>query len=955
MKILIVTKSRLGAGASVIGLGSDGRCFRLLSPDPLDEGWGTDFQIGEVWEIEGSVPEYLSPPYTEDLEVLGRQRLRSVDSVALTIERFIPAVVGAPEALFDGLVQGHAAGALCVGAREGVPTRSIAYWRPDRPLRRVTTRDRVSYVYSGDDGERRLPFVGFQAAEEQITAGTLVAVSLAPWRMCPDRPNDEPRHYLQLAGWYSGAATSSAPRPRHTTPVRATPARPTADLAQVRAQMARVFGYHEFRPLQEEVIDAVLHGRDTLGVMPTGAGKSLCYQLPALVQSGLTVVVSPLLSLMQDQVDQLHEAGVTAVALNSTLSPVDYRDAVKRLRAGQVRLLYVAPETLVRPETRSLLQECNVACLTVDEAHCISEWGHDFRPEYRRLSEVRAALPQAVCLALTATATARVQNDIRTSLGIPAETTFVAGFDRPNLHLEVTPRTDAVTQVLEIVRARGDQSGIIYCSTRDQVDRMVADLGRNGVRAVPYHAGMKDTDRRDNQRLFQRDEAPIVVATVAFGMGINKSNVRFIIHHSLPDCLETYYQQIGRAGRDGLRSDCVLLFSRADVGTIYHFIETGAAAERLGRMARMQAMLRYAGASVCRRHPLLSYFDDTPPDAPCGMCDNCLADAGGRERVDVSDDARLFLNALLQTRERFGLGQVVNVLRGSRASKVLKWKHDELGAHGTGRQRSEEEWQLLADRFLELGLAEADPTHGTLRVGAAGRRVLDGEAVTVVQSAPRKAAAAQQPGVSDPVLFEALRKLRKQTADAQGVPPYVIFSDRTLSDMASAYPQSKEAFLRVHGVGERKAEVYAEAFLEVIRQHVAEHGMIEPAAVPVAAVVPAAPRGNRYLEVGEAYLRGASIQDLREQWGVAQSTILGHLYNFTRSGRTLPAERILSECTLSAPDRDRALAQFASLGYELLGPVFAALEGTIPYEDLHLLRLYYACRLAGSEDDPPAS
>ena len=713
--------------------------------------------------------------------------------------------------------------------------------------------------------------------------------------------------------------------------------------------MERIFGYPEFRPLQSEIISAVLSGRDALGVMPTGAGKSLCYQIPALLLPGLTVVVSPLLSLMQDQIDQLREVGAPAVTLNSSLTGQAYYAALQSVRSGEAKLLYVAPETLVRPETRDLLAGCRVSCLTVDEAHCISEWGHDFRPEYRRLREIRASSPDAVCLALTATATARVQNDIRTTLGIPQQTTFVAGFDRPNLFLEVAPRGKALDQLLQVIGEHPDQSGIIYCSTRDQVDTLVAQLAAKGVRALPYHAGLNDTIRRENQRLFQRDEVPLIVATIAFGMGINKPNVRFIAHHSLPDCVETYYQQVGRAGRDGLRSDCLLLFSRGDVGTIHHFIQQSNPAEQQGKIARLQAMLRYAGATGCRRVPLLSYFDDETTESSCGMCDNCLAEADGRERVDVSADARVFLECVMQTGQRFGRAHVVDVLRGSSAAKIVKFRHDQLPTHGQGRNRSEETWRLLVDRFIEAGIVEAETERGTLRLTAASRPVLDGEPVLVILEEPKPAAVAGRPTGHDTLLFESLRTLRKHLADEGGVPPYVIFSDRSLIEMAATYPQTDSDFLRVHGVGERRAATYGEAFLAVIREHVAQHGVKEFSFTPTAAPPPAPVRGRRSEEVGTAFAAGTTIAELQEQWSVTRDTVVGHLVTCVRTGLALDPDRLLAESQVPEPTRTEVLATFERLGDERLAPVFAQFDGSIPYAELHLLRAYRTALAARGE------
>jgi len=955
MKVLIVEKIRRGDGICVGGIAPDGCGVRLLPPSSDSTGWGTEYALGDVWEVEGAPPETLLLPHTEDLLVHSGRKVRAVANPTPTIERFQPPVSGPVEELFEGALQLAPSGALYVGERTRVPAKSTLFWRPRVSLRLDAEGEESVYCCAGPEGECRLPYVGLQEPLEEIPAGTLLRVSLSPWWRPEGQPEREARCVLQLSGWFDVPTGAPAPAPGAVPRPAAAP-RPAAprvpvELETARQLMAKVFGYSEFRKLQPEIIRSVLAGQDCLGVMPTGAGKSLCYQIPALLLPGLTVVVSPLLSLMQDQVDQLREVGAPAVSLNSTLTSSAYSAAVRSIRSGEAKLVYMAPETLVRPEIRDMLAECQVSCLTVDEAHCISEWGHDFRPEYRRIREIRAACPDAVCLALTATATARVQNDIRTTLGITVENTFVAGFDRPNLHLEVQPRTDPVAQLLQVLGAHPEQSGIVYCSTRDQVDTMVAQLTEKGVRALPYHAGLDDGTRRENQRLFQRDEVPVIVATIAFGMGINKSNVRFIAHHSLPDCLETYYQQIGRAGRDGLPSNCVLLFSRGDVGTIHHFIEQGAPHERPGRNARLQAMLRFAGATGCRRQPLLTYFDDTPPAEPCGMCDNCLAESAGRERVDVSEDARLFLNCILQTKQRFGRAHLVDVLRGSANARITKWGHERLASYGQGKHRSADTWRLLVDRFIEQGLVEAEAEHGTLRLTEAARPVLEGATVSVVLQEPKPAASSNRPTDYDEVLFERLRKLRKRLADDAGVPPYVIFSDRSLLDMAISYPQTPEAFLRIHGVGERRAATYGESFLPEICSHVAEHG--QRAFAAASAPPPAAPRpvtrGKRTQEVGAAFADGSTIVELQQQGGVTRETIIGHLHNYVRTGGMVDAERLLTECTLKEELRTRVLEAFQRLGHEQLGPVFAELHGTVPYSELHLLRVYRTCLEAASD------
>ncbi|MEZ4737155.1 MAG: DNA helicase RecQ [Caldilineaceae bacterium] len=484
------------------------------------------------------------------------------------------------------------------------------------------------------------------------------------------------------------------------------------------AVLKQVFGYEEFRPLQAQIVENLLTRQDTLVIMPTGGGKSLCYQLPALLLPGLTLVVSPLIALMQDQVDQLRQLGVAAAFLNSTLTAVDYRDTVQQVRSGQIKLLYMAPETLLRSESLHLLAACRLELIAIDEAHCISQWGHDFRPEYRQLVTVRQRFPQAVCLALTATATPRVQQDITESLALRSENAFVASFDRPNLMIRVQPKVEPVGQILDFLAAHPDQSGIIYCSTQRHVDDLSSLLREQGIAALPYHAGLDKSVREQNQRAFMVDDVRVMVATIAFGMGVDKPDVRFVLHVDLPQDVENYYQQIGRAGRDGERADCLLLFGYGDVHTIQHFIRTGAEAERAGRLQRLQTLVNWAEAQGCRRQPLLAYFGETYGADNCGMCDNCTVTA--EEQVDLTVAAQKFLSCVVRTGQKFGAGHVINVLRGSRAQAVLKWGHERLSTHGIGQDYTEQTWKQLAQQFLQQGLLTHEVDYGTLSVSEQG-------------------------------------------------------------------------------------------------------------------------------------------------------------------------------------------------------------------------------------------
>jgi ATP-dependent DNA helicase RecQ len=749
MRILIVAKTRRGAGACVGGITEDGESVRLIACDAAsNERAGLEYEVGEVWEIDSAPDPNIVPPHVENIIVLRACRLRRSQRVVETIHRFMPPLVGGPEKLFDGVTLATAAGGLYIAERTGLPHRSTMFWAPDQSLRLDCEGKRLRYRYPTSDGGRTLTFVGFQEPLPEIVPGTLLRVSLAHWWRPKERPAEELRCFVQLSGWFLETATGSQ-QPLLQAPATAgamaavESAAPPAVLQQRALHvLRRTFGYSQFFPVQAEVILRILQRQDTLVVMPTGGGKSLCYQLPGLLFEGLTVIVSPLVALMQDQVSQLGAVSAPAACLNHMVPIHEHTAITNSVRRGHLKLLYVAPETLLRPETLVLLEQSRLACLAIDEAHCISEWGHDFRPEYRQLQEVRRRFPRAVCLALTATATPRVREDIRCLLGIAAEGEFVASFNRPNLFLAVEPRQDALAQVLAFLEERGGQAGIIYCGTRKQTDELCAALNANGWPALPYHAGLEDAVRRHNQERFLHDEAPLMVATIAFGMGINKANVRFVVHAHLPKDLESYYQEIGRAGRDGQRADCLLLYSRGDAMVHRHFINQGTECERPGREARLQALMRFAEARDCRRRPLLAYFGETLCQ-PCGHCDNCVQTVKG-DLTDATTAAQVFLSCVKLTGQSFGLAHIIAVLRGSRAKKVVARRHDRLSVFGIGKEHSTEQWRALAQQFIRLSLLEQELEFGSLRLASKGWDVLNGKEKVFVarERAPLAAAAA---------------------------------------------------------------------------------------------------------------------------------------------------------------------------------------------------------------------
>jgi ATP-dependent DNA helicase RecQ len=967
MNVVIVAKTRMGSGACIGAIDFAGKSMRLVATDAeFNETAGMEYEVGDVWDVTCRPPQQVIPPHVENVIVSDKQRRPPIDDTLAFIQRHMPPREGGLEALYEGLTQSTRAGVLYIAERTGVPPYSTTFWTPDQPLTRVEDAKRIRYRYPTEDGGRTLTFVGFQEPVEIIPAGTVLRVSLAHWWRPESRPEYELRCHVQLSGWFTPgqgnrwpvmdpAEMLDLPEPdpqwAQPTPAWSSPISPNQEPEMDTALeiLNSVFGYDDFWPLQAEIIKNILKRQDTLAIMPTGGGKSLCYQLPALMFEGLTVVVSPLISLMQDQVSQLREWGIPAVFLNSTLAYDGYVQTTHQIRRGEVKLLYVAPETLLRPETMLLLEQSDVACLAIDEAHCISSWGHDFRPVYRQLIDVRRRLPETVCFALTATATPRVRQDIKDQLAIDDAGQFVASFDRPKLFLEVRPKRNSYSQLLAFLEEHRGQSGIIYCATRRTVDGLAASLETAGWPVLPYHAGLDTGVRQRNQRRFSHDDVPIMVATVAFGMGIDKSNVRFVVHYDLPKDLESYYQEIGRSGRDGLRADCLLLFGFRDKFTIDHFIEEKEdEVERRAASLRLQAMVDYAQSSGCRRQTLLPYFGQRYTAETCAMCDNCMT-VEQEDLVDLTEAAQKFLSCVKRTGEIFGATHIVKVLRGSREKKVLKFGHDRLSTYGIGREYSAKQWSAMGQQFVQLGLLSRDMDHGSLKLTEKAYAVFNGQQVLGVApeaDVPAARGRAEAPDY-DQALFELLRGKRKTLADEAGVPPYVIFSDRALTDMAAYYPQSADSFFTMYGVGRRKVEKYGAVFLPLIRDYCREKDLVERPKPGAAKKRMRAETsgdqgglGERTLMVGRSYQTGASVKSLVEQWNVKPRTILNHLLKFVQAGHTIPAGDILELSALPVGEQAQVLAAFEEHGPEFLRPVFEALDGAVSYDELHIFRLH---------------
>lgn len=716
--------------------------------------------------------------------------------------------------------------------------------------------------------------------------------------------------------------------------------------------LQETFGYDTFRPLQEEVIKKVLDKKDTLVIMPTGGGKSLCYQIPAMIFDGLTIVISPLISLMKDQVEQLDAFGISALYLNSTLTPEQYQANVANLRHNSVNLLYLAPETLMMDGTRRLLADLNVDCFTIDEAHCISEWGHDFRPEYRQLATVRKDFPEAVCLALTATATPRVREDIKTILELRDSETFVASFDRKNLLLKVVDKENPLDQILDFLYTRPNQSGIIYCFSRRQVDELYSDLKHEGHSVRPYHAGLSEVQRTRNQEAFIRDDVQIIVATIAFGMGINKPDVRFVIHHDMPQNIEAYYQQIGRAGRDGLQADCLLLYSYSDKQKIQYFINQKEGQEKEVAKKHLNAIIHFLEYDECRRKPLMKYFGEMYENDHCGMCDNCLTLAGDKQ--DFTEQAQKYLSCIVRTEERFGAYYIADILRGSRAKKIIKNNHDELSTYGIGLEWSKNQWIQLSRMLIRKGYLKKDPQHGSLLLDGSAKNLLKGEeklegildrTQTTSDEAARPKTSNEVENKYDEHLFEELRKKRKVMADEQEIPPYVIFPDTTLMEMSYYYPQNEESLMGIYGVGSSKSKKYGNDFLAIIKEYTEKNG-IEERSRAIQKKVKKTSSGKKHHRVGREYNSGKSIDHLAEQFGVKKATILSNLKKYLDDGNSLKPDGILEASELSQRKMDEVFASMEKVGPEMLKPVYEDLDKTVDYNELRILQLAY---LAGNE------
>ena len=736
--------------------------------------------------------------------------------------------------------------------------------------------------------------------------------------------------------------------------------------------LKQYFGFTSFRPLQEEIIRDSLAGKDVFALLPTGGGKSLCFQLPALARDGLTIVISPLIALMKDQVDAMRASGVPATFLNSSLDAHEARSRLRGLHNGEFRLLYVAPERLMISGFLEDLKSWKINLIAVDEAHCISEWGHDFRPEYRKLAELRDHFPNVPIMALTATATQRVREDIVKQLRLRGSTEsgpttesgpviYVASFNRPNLIYRVLAKNKPYEQTLAFVRERPRESGIVYCQSRKTAEMVADRLTADGVKAKPYHAGLEQKDRTKNQELFLRDEVRVICATIAFGMGINKSNVRFVLHYDLPKNIEGYYQETGRAGRDGLPSECILLFSAGDVVKQMQFIDEKNLAEQKIAREQLQQMVHYAECAVCRRAELLRYFGEEfvgvqasacpeqpegwTPTVNCGGCDNCLSP---RATFDGTLAAQKFLSCVYRIRERsrFGVGMnhVVEVLTGADTEKIRRWKHEKLSTYGIGKEHNRPEWGAIGRELVRLGyLRQTTEKFSVLELTEEGRAVLS-QRKTVTLTKPVAAPETKTPRAGeiscDEILFDRLRQVRKTLADERTVPSYIIFSDVSLRQMARNYPASEKEFARISGVGEKKLQEFGAIFLAEIEAHLQSNPrQIFADDIFVAAPSPKPHLNTTIRETLKYFQAGETVEAIARHRGLAVGTIYGHLATAIEAGERIELKQFLND-----EEQKEIAAAFAKFGF---GNITSARESLGNKFDYGLLRIFRATASRG--------
>ena len=706
-------------------------------------------------------------------------------------------------------------------------------------------------------------------------------------------------------------------------------------LADARIALKKFFGYDNFRPNQADIVQSVYDKKDSLVLMPTGGGKSICFQIPAITLDGICIVVSPLISLMKDQVESLRGNGIPAAFYNSSLSKSQEQEVLNAVEAETIKLLYVSPERMLTRSFYDLMQQMKISLFAIDEAHCISSWGHDFRPEYSKMKFLKKSFPHVPIMALTATADKLTRKDIVTQMGLINPTVFLASFDRPNLSLEVRPGNKRVQQIVSFVKNRPNQSGIVYCLSRKNTEMLADKLRANGIRATHYHAGLPPNKRSEVQEEFINDQVPIVCATIAFGMGIDKSNVRFVIHYNLPKNIESYYQEIGRAGRDGSKADTVLFWSYGDVKVLTDILTS---AENQSdhtelKLSKLERMRHFAEAMQCRRKILLAYFSETMTE-DCGNCDICK---NPPQRVDGTLIAQKALSALARTHERAGINLLINILRGSNNREIYEKGFNKIKTYGAGREISYMDWQSYMMQLLNAGLMEIAYDQGSvLKLTAAARDVLfEGKKIELVKPVDVKARveAAKKKAKTKPKrervrdeLFEALRTLRLQLARVRGVPPYIVFSDATLEEMAAKRPTTDLMMNEISGVGERKMHLYGEQFKQAIIDFLRKK---EEAGEKVT--------GSSHILSFDMYKKGASIQEIAAKRNIKDLTVLSHLSKVYEEGEDLDISVFIQPHEIE--QILKALPQLQA-PYKM-SDIFNHFEEKVPYDKIRFALAHY--------------
>ncbi len=694
--------------------------------------------------------------------------------------------------------------------------------------------------------------------------------------------------------------------------------------------LKKYFGYDSFRPGQEKIIEDAIANKDLLILMPTGGGKSLCFQLPALLKQGITIVVSPLISLMQDQVDSLQENGIGATFLNSTLHPQDVQHREQQILTGKIKLLYLAPERLVSPRFQPFLQtiaqKVGISGFAIDEAHCISEWGHDFRQEYREMKHLRYNFPQIPIIALTATATTRVQRDIIQQLNLRHPQIHRFSFNRQNLYYEVQQKESrAYRQLLHIIRSN-QGSGIVYCFSRKTTESIAERLNKDGVSALPYHAGLSDKLRSQYQTNFIRDDVRVMVATVAFGMGINKPDVRFVIHHDLPKNIESYYQESGRAGRDGEKAKCILLYSLGDKQKINYFIKqkTNPQEQKIA-YAQLKTVIEYADTNYCRRIVQLSYFGEKF-NGDCGNCDNCL---NPKPIEDWTVEAMKFLSCIARTNERFGMKHIIDVLRGSRDKKIYQYGHHLLSTYGIGKDHTADEWKNLGKSLIYQGkLNQTSDGYSILKLNRESWEVMKGKTTVKIavkgENIDKVSRDLNSKAIEAEMLLDRLKILRKRLADLENVAPYVVFLDSTLKVMAQMQPDSKEKFAQLSGVNDYKLNKYGDMFISEIRTFIQEKQL--PFALPT----------NTQLKTLRLYQQGLNIQEIAKERGLAVGSIISHLSELIELNQPVKIDKFVTK-----DRREIILKVIEKMGDKQLKELKDHLGQDYSYDEIKLVRAWY--------------